>query len=176
MLEYGNRSAVKNYSVKDVNSNVLVTFEVNSFHGIQSPFADIWDWFDGILIKVQSDDEGGISTCYVTDEPAKFSSTDFSQYRELGSVPRAENWIKAIYDGEAGDIICKSIPGSSSSYYCDYYWGLNLPTSGVSLRGVPFGGRADHGSRCGFLCAHSAAVPGHVNPHLGSRLCAFPSP
>jgi hypothetical protein len=76
MLEYGNQSAVKDYSVKDVNSNVLVTFEVNSFHGIQSPFADVWDWFDGILINVQSDVEGGMSTCYVTDEPAKFSSTE----------------------------------------------------------------------------------------------------
>lgn len=176
MLEYGNRSAVKNYSVRDVNSNVLVTFEVNSFHGIQSPFADIWDWFDGILINVQSDEAGGVSTCYITDEPAKFSSTDFSQYRELGSVPRAENWIKTIYDGEAGDIICKSIPGSSSSYYCDYYWGLNLPTSGVSLRGVRFGGRAAHGSRSGFLFANSTYVPGYVDPSIGSRLCAFPSP
>lgn len=176
MLEYGNQTAIKNYSVKDVNSNVLVTFEVNSFHGIQSPFADVWDWFDGILINVQSDDAGGISTCYVTDDPAKFSSTDFSQYRELGSVPRAENWIKAIYDGEAGDIICKSIPGSSSSYYCNYYWGLNLPTSGVSLRGVRFGGDASSGSRCGFLYAYSHFVPGNVHPIVGSRLCAFPSP
>lgn len=176
MLEYGNRSAVKNYSVKDANSNVLVTFEVNSFHGIQSPFADTWDWFDGILINVQSDAEGGISTCYVTDEPAKFSSTDFSQYRELGSVPRADSWIKAIYDGEAGDIICKTQGGSSTAYYCDYYWGENLPASGVSLRGVRFGGLANYGAHCGFLYATSNDVPGDVRPYIGSRLCTFPSP
>ena len=176
MLEYGNQSAVKNYSVKDADDNILVTFEVNSYHGIQSPFADIWDWLDGILINVQSDAAGGVSTCYVTDDPAKFSSTDFSQYREVGAVPRTENWIKTIYDGEEGDIICKSIPGSSTSYYCDYYWGLNLPASGVSLRGVRFGGTALHGAHCGFLCAASNDVPGYVRPNIGSRLCAFPSP
>lgn len=176
MLEYGNQSAVKNYSVKDAGDNVLVTFEVNSYRGIQSPFGDIWDWCDGILINVQSNEAGGVSTCYVTDDPAKYSSTDFSQYRQVGSVPRAENWIKTIYDGEAGDIICKSIPGSSTSYYCDYYYGLNLPTSGVSIRGVLFGGPAARGARCGFLCAASHDVPGHVHPHIGSRLCAFPSP
>ena len=176
MLSYGNQSAVKNYSVKDANDNTLVTFEVNSYRGIQSPFADIWDWCDGILINVQSDEAGSVSTCYLTDDPAKFSSTDFSQYREVGSAPRADNWIKSIFDGEQGDIVCKTQGGSSTAYYCDYYWGGNLPASGVSLRGVLFGGTAHHGADCGFLCARSLSVPGYVSPAFGSRLCAFPSP
>lgn len=176
MLEFGNRSAIKNFSVKDANDNILVTFEVNSYRGIQSPFADIWDWMDGILINVQSNAAGGVSTCYVTDDPAKFSSIGFSQYRKVGVVPRAENWIKTIYDGETGDIICKSIPGSSTSYYCDWFWGLSLPASGVSLRGVLFGGSANRGALCGFLSALSDSVPGSVYPFIGSRLCAFPSP
>ena len=176
MISFGNQTAVKNYSVKDANDNVLVTFEVNSYRGIQSPFADIWDWVDGILINVQSAEAGGVSTCYVTDDPAKFSSSDFSQYTELGNTPRADNWIKTIFDGEAGDIICKTQGGASSSYYCDFYWGGNLPASGVSLRGVRFGGAASSGSHCGFLCATSYDVPGYVFPTIGSRLCAFPSP
>ncbi|MBO5987881.1 MAG: hypothetical protein J6Q03_00170 [Paludibacteraceae bacterium] len=176
LLEYGNQSAVKNYSVKDADDNILVTFEVNSYRGIQSPFGDIWDWTDGILINVQSDAAGGISTCYITDDPQKFSSTDFSQYTELGNTPRADNWIKTIFDNEQGDIICKTQGGSSTSYYCDYYWGANLPASDVSLRGVLFGGAANLGSRCGFLYASSSAVPGSVSPHLGSRLCAIPPP
>ena len=176
LLEFGNQSAVKNYSVKDADDNILVTFEVNSYRGIQSPFADIWDWVDGILINVQSDEAGGVSTCYVTDDPAKFSSTDFSQYREVGSTPCADNWIKTIYDGEQGDIICKLQGGASTQYYCDYYWGANLPASGVSLRGVRFGGRAANGSLCGFLSAHSRNVPGDVSPTIGSRLCAIPPP
>lgn len=176
MLEYGNQSAVKNYSIKDADDNILVTFEVNSYRGIQSPFGDIWDWTDGILINVQSDAEGGISTCYITDDPAKFSSTDFSQYTELGNTPRTDNWIKTIFDGEQGDIICNAQGGSSTSYYCDYYWGANLPESGISLRGVLFGGLASNGSLCGFLCASSNCGPGHVHPHIGSRLCAIPPP
>jgi hypothetical protein len=176
MLEYGNQSAVKNYGVKDADDNVLVTFEVNSYRGIQSPFADIWDWTDGILINVQSDAAGGVSTCYITDDPAKFSSSDFSQYTELGNTPRADNWIKTIFDGEQGDIICKTHGGSSTSYYCDYYWGTNLPESGVSLRGVRFGGSAFFGSLCGFLSALSYLAPGSVSPSLGSRLCAIPPP
>lgn len=176
MLEYGNQSAIKNYSVKDADDNVLITFEVNSYRGIQSPFGDIWDWTDGILINVQSNAAGGVSTCYITDDPAKFSSSDFSQYTELGDTPRADSWIKTILDDEQGNIICKTQGGSSTSYYCDYYWGANLPESGVSLRGVLFGGTASIGSRCGFLCAHSHLVPGDVLPALGSRLCAIPPP
>ena len=176
LLEYGNQSAVKNYSVKDADDNVLVTFEVNSYRGVQSAFADIWDWVDGILINVQSDAAGGVSTCYVTDDPAKFSSSDFSQYNELGTPPRADNWIKTIFDSEQGDIICKKQGDSSTSYYCDYWWGTNLPESGVSLRGVRFGGAASLGSHCGFLCASSRSVPGYVDPAVGSRLCAIPPP
>ena len=176
MLEYGNRSATKNYSVKDADDNILVTLEVNSYRGIQSPFADIWDWTDGILINVQSDAAGGVSTCYIADDPAKFSSSDFSQYTELGNAPRADNWIKTIFDGERGDIICKMQGGSSTSYYCDLYWGANLPASGVSLRGVLFGGNAHYGSHCGFLCATSNNGPGYVIPDFGSRLCAIPPP
>ena len=176
MLEYGNQSAVKNYSAKDADDNVLVTFEVNSYRGIQSPFGDVWDWTDGILINVQSNAAGGVSTCYITDDPAKFSSSDFSQYTELGNTPRTDNWIKTIFDGERGDIIYKTQGGSSTSYYCDYYWGANIPESGVSLRGVLCGGSAHYGSHCGFLCAHSLIGPGHVYPLIASRLCAIPPP
>lgn len=174
LLEYGNHSAVKNYSIKDADDNVLVTFEVNSYRGIQSPFADIWDWTDGILINVQSDAAGGVSTCYVTDDPAKFSSYDFSQYTELGNTPRADNWIKTIFDDEQGDIICKTQGGSSTTYYCNFHWGANLPASSVLLRGFLFGGRASNGPHCGFLCTDSYIVPGIVDPYVGSRLCAIP--
>lgn len=176
MLEYGNQSAIKNYNVLDANGNILHTFSVNSYRGIQSPFGDIWDWTDGILINVQSNAAGGMSTCYITDDPAKFSSTNFSQYTKLGNTPRAEDWIKTIFNDEQGNIICKTQGGSSTSYYCDFYWGTNLPASGVSLRGVRFGGNAFLGARCGFLCALSYHVPAHVYPNLGSRLCAIPPP
>lgn len=174
LLEYGNQSAVKNYTVKDADDNVLVTCEVNSYRGIQSPFADIWDRTDGILVNVQSDAAGGVSTCYITDDPAKFSSSDFSQYTELGNSPRADNWIKTIFDDEQGNIICKTQGNSSASYYCDYCWASNVPESGVSLRGVLFGAPAHYGSRCGFLCAASLSAPDNVYPTIGTRLCAIP--
>jgi len=176
MLEYGNQSAVKNYNVLDADGNILHTFSVNSYRGVQSPFADIWDWVDGILINVQSDAAGGVSTCYITDDPAKFSSSDFSQYTELSNTPRADSWIKTIFDDKQGNIICKTEGGSSTSYYCDFYWGTELPATGVSLRGVLFGGRATNGSLCGFLYASSHYGPGYVHPFIGSRLCAIPPP
>lgn len=176
LVEYGNQSAVKNYNVIDGNGNTLHTFAVNSYRGIQSPFGDVWDWMDGILINVQAADAGGLSTCYVTDDPAKFSSSDFSQYRLVGNTPRADNWIKSIFFNEHGDIICKTQPGSSTSYYCDFYWGANLPSSGASLRGVFFGGNAHYGADCGFLCSSSHIVPAYVYPNIGSRLCVLPPP
>ncbi len=168
--EYGSSTAQKNYTITDSNGNALKTFAVCRYRGIENIFAHIWKWTDGILVDVQAADAGGRNMVYITADPAKFNSTDYSQYTYLCDQARTANFIKKIVYGTGGDIICTETPGSSTTYYCDWNHGSTIPASGSSLRGVLFGGFAHYAGRAGFLYAASNNVPGHASPHIGARL------
>lgn len=174
--EYGNQTAQKQYNLYDSDgTTILHSFQVPRYRGVESPFGDIWEWTDGVLIPKQADSDGGKSPVYVTSDPAKFSSTDYSQYDYICDEIRSEAYIKSIYFGNNGDLICTAIPGSSTSYYCDYWYGASLPSSGVSLRALPFGGIAHSGARAGFVYGRSNDGPGDVHAAFGSRLCFIPN-
>lgn len=174
--EYGNQTAQKQYNLYGSDgTTILHSFQVPRYRGVESIFGDIWEWTDGVLIPKQADSAGGKSPVYVTSDPANFSSTDYSQYDYVCDEIRTDNFIKSIYFGNNGDIICTAIPGSSTSYYCDYWYGANLPSSGVSLRALLFGGVAFYGARAGFVYGSSWDAPGNVSAALGSRLCFIPN-
>ena len=65
------------------------------------------------------------------------------------------------------------VGGGSSTYFCDYHY-TNIPTT-EALRGVLFGGGADHGSYAGFAFASSNNAPSNALAHFGSRLCFIPA-
>ena len=174
--EYGNQTAQQQYNLYGSDgTTILHRFQVPRYRGVESAFGDIWEWTDGVLIPKQADSAGGKSPVYVTSDPAKFSSNDYSQYDYVCDEIRAEGFIKSLYFGDNGDLICTAIPGSSASYYCDYWYGANLPSSGVSLRALLFGGAAHSGARAGFVCGNSHNGPGDVFAGLGSRLCFIPN-
>ena len=174
--EYGNQTAQKQYNLYNSDgTTILHSFQVPRYRGVESPYGDVWEWTDGMLIPKQADSDGGKSPVYVTSDPAKFSSTDYSQYDYVCDEIRAEAYVKSIYFGNNGDLICTATPGSSTSYYCDYWYGANLPSSGVSLRALPFGGSASLGARAGFVYGNSGHGPGDVNARIGSRLCFIPN-
>jgi len=173
--EYGNATAQKQYDLIAADGvSIAHTFQVPRYRGIESTFGDIWEWHDGILASVQADDAGGKSSVYVTADPSKFSSTDFTQYDYVCDEIRSENYIKDIHFGDNGDIICTSTPGASTQYYCDWWYGANLPSSGTSLRGVLFGGSAADGALAGLVYGLSHHAPAHVAASIGSRLCYIP--
>ena len=173
--EYGNATAQKQYDLIAADGvSIAHTFQVPRYRGIESPFGDIWEWSDGILVSVQANDAGGKSPVYVAADPSKFSSTDFTQYDYVCDEIRSANFIKDIHFGDNGDIICTSTPGASTQYYCDWWYGANLPSSGTSLRGVLFGGFADNGARAGLVDGASNNAPAHVYAYIGSRLCYIP--
>jgi hypothetical protein len=128
---------------------------------------------DGINIQVQSDNDGGKSKVYVSDDPATWNSSNFEGYSYIGDEARTNNWIKDVIFGEDGDII-PSIVGSSLQYFADYHY-ANIPTSGSVLRGLRFGGYAAAGSAAGFVYSHSSAAPSARNAAVGSRLCFVPN-
>ena len=166
--EFGTTTNIKTYNVRDVNNNLLYAAEVARYRGIENPFAHIWQWTDGVLIEVSAQ---GNSAVFIQTDCNKFSSVDYSEYEYIGNQVRGENFIKRIIFGSNGDIIANKFAGNSATYYCDYYYGSNMPSSGVVVRGCCFGGRAHDGARCGLVFGITHYAPDYANVRIGSRLC-----
>ena len=147
-----------------------LTVEVPSYHGIENPFGHIWKWTDGCKVLIQSDADGGKSLFYTCNNPSDFHFDGTSNYKLAGSLPRSGGYIKEVLFGSDGDILPKEIGGGSSSYFCDYFY-TNIPDTGVSERGVRFGGDAYNGSIAGFACSYADNAASAASAIIGSRLC-----
>ena len=73
--------------------------------------------------------------------------------------------------GEDGDIVATEVGGSSSTYWCDYYYTY---TSANRMQVVLVGGCADTGSRAGLARVNASDAPSYAYRDVGSRLCFFP--
>lgn len=147
-----------------------LTVEVPSYHGIENPFGHIWKWTDGCKVLIQSDADGGKSLFYSCNNPENFHFEGTNNYKLIGNLPRTSGYIKEVLLGSNGDIMPKEVGGSSSSYFCDYFY-TSIPNSGVSERGVRFGGVAHHGSTAGFAYSDTNPAASNAAANIGSRLC-----
>ena len=75
--------------------------------------------------------------------------------------------------GEDGEIMPLEVGAGSTTYFCDYFY-TNIPASGVSERGVLFGGYASAGAAAGFVCAATTNAATNTSATIGSRLCFYP--
>ena len=149
---------------------------VPSYRGIENIFGHLFKWTDGVHIKVQSEEAGGKSILYTSDNPANYQYTDYEGYEEKGYVARANGYVRDIIFGRYGDFYISedgATGGSSTTYFSDYYY-TNIPESGETLWGVLFGGYASHGSYAGLVCVSSNIGPAAANANVGSRLCYIP--
>lgn len=169
----GNHSGAVDYTIKNAVGGDLKTFSVPSYRGVENPFGHIWKWTDGCKCLIQSDENGGLSEFYVCDNPANFTSSGTTNYQLRGVLPRKEGYVKSMVLGEDGDIMPLEIGAGSTTYFCDYFY-TSIPASGVSERGVLFGGRADKGARAGFVSASSTDAASDASASFGSRLCFLP--
>jgi hypothetical protein len=165
----GNASGQSAYTLKantyDTADTVLY---VNSYRGVENPFAHIWKWTDGILMQAGEE----TSDVYVCDEPTHFSDTLNTYYKLVGYAARSEGYVKSIMFGEDGDIMPTVVGASSSTYIGDYFY--TNASSSHGIRGVFFGGNAYDGAYCGFLCARTLIAPSDAIAYIGSRLCYIP--
>ena len=69
--------------------------------------------------------------------------------------------------GVFGDLMPTNVGGSSSTFWCDYYY---LNTS-PNLYGALLGGNAVDGAADGFGYVVTASVPSAADANVGSRLC-----
>lgn len=167
--EFGNGSGEKAYVVKNASGGTHATLMVNRYRGIENPFGHIWKYTDGANIQVTTDDNG-LSILWTTADPSNFSDSSYVGYDKKGNICRVNGYAKNTLLGEDGDIIATEIGGSSSTYWCDYYY---TNTSTNSLRLVAVGGGSD-GADAGFIRVNTSETPSGAYKHFGSRLCFFP--
>lgn len=168
--EFGNGSGEKAYVVKNASGGTHATLMANRYRGIENPFGHIWKYTDGANIQVTTGDTG-LSILWTTDDPSNFSDTSYTGYNKKGNICRTNGYAKKMLLGEDGDIVATEIGGSSSTYWCDYYYTY---TSANRMQVVLVGGGADNGSGAGLAYVNAGNAPSDAFRTFGSRLCFFP--
>lgn len=168
--EFGNGSGEKAYVVKNASGGTHATLMANRYRGIENPFGHIWKYTDGANIQVTTGDSG-LSILWTTDDPSNFSDTSYTGYNKKGNICRTNGYAKKMLLGEDGDIVATEIGGSSSTYWCDYYYTY---TSANRMQVVLVGGYAADGSLAGLAYVSTSTAPSAASRDLGSRLCFFP--
>lgn len=168
--EFGNGSGEKAYVVKNASGGTHATLMVNRYRGIENPFGHIWKYTDGANIQVTTGDNG-LSILWTTADPSNFSDSSYVGYDKKGNICRVNGYAKNTLLGEDGDIIATEIGGSSSTYWCDYYY---TNTSANRMQVVLVGGLADNGSHAGLANVATSSAPSGASRNIGSRLCFFP--
>lgn len=168
--EFGNGSGEKAYVVKNASGGTHATLMANRYRGIENPFGHIWKYTDGANIQVTTGDSG-LSILWTTDDPSNFSDTSYTGYDKKGNICRTNGYAKKMLLGEDGDIVATDIGGSSSTYWCDYYYTY---TSANRMQVVLVGGYADSGSTAGLADVTASSAPSDAYRRIGSRLCFFP--
>lgn len=168
--EFGNGSGEKAYVVKNASGGTHATLMANRYRGIENPFGHIWKYTDGANIQVTTGD-AGLSILWTTDDPSNFGDTSYTGYDKKGNICRTNGYAKKMLLGEDGDIVPTEVGGSSSTYWCDYYYTY---TSANRMQVVLVGGDADHGSSAGLAGVSTRNAPSVAYRNFGSRLCFFP--
>lgn len=168
--EFGNGSGEKAYVVKNASGGTHATLMANRYRGIENPFGHIWKYTDGANIQVTTGD-AGLSILWTTDDPSNFSDTSYTGYDKKGNICRTNGYAKKMLLGEDGDIVSTEVGGSSSTYWCDYYY---TNTSANRMQLVLVGGNAGNGSNAGLADVTTYYVPSDAIRNVGSRLCFFP--
>jgi hypothetical protein len=168
--EFRNGSGEKAYVVKNASGGTHATLMANRYRGIENPFGHIWKYTDGANIQVTTGD-AGLSILWTTDDPSNFSDTSYTGYDKKGNICRTDGYAKKMLLGEDGDIVATEVGGSSSTYWCDYYYTY---TSANRIQALLIGGSADIGQNSGLAYINTHDASSAAAKYFGSRLCFFP--
>lgn len=170
----GNGTGTVNYDVKNEAGEVIKTFAVPRYRGIENPFGHIWQWTDGINVRISPNAPtgDGLSKVYTCKDPSKFNDSNYTGYTHVGNEARTEGYVRTLIFGEYGEIIPDAVGGGSTTYIPDYHY-TNIPAT-ETLRGVLVGGNVNNGAYAGLASATSDIVPSSSYSDIGSRLCFHP--
>lgn len=168
--EFGNGSGEKAYVVKNASGDTHATLMANRYRGIENPFGHIWKYTDGANIQVTTGD-AGLSVLWTTDDPSNFSDTSYTGYDKKGNICRTNGYSKKMLLGEDGVIVTTEVGGSSSTYWCDYYF---TSTSNDRMQVILVGSAANDHSDSGLASIYCGGPASNKYNYFGSRLCFFP--
>ena len=171
----GNGTGIIPFTMPEEYDTVTKTMNVPRYRGIENLFGHIFQWTDGINVRISpTEDNGGdnLSKVYVCHNPEQFKDTGYEGYSHIGNEARDSGYVKEVIFGEEGDIMPALCGGGSTIYHCDYHW-TQIPTQ-ETLRGVLFGGNAYGGAAAGLVFASSNSAPSNAIANVGSRLCFIP--
>lgn len=171
----GNGTGEVDYQMPEEYDTNVLTVKVPRYRGIENPFGHLWQWTDGINVRISPNepDGDGLSKVYVCSDPSKFNDTNYDGYTYVGDEVRTQAYVKEVIFGEGGEIMPSVAGGSPTTYFCDYHY-TNIPAA-ETLCGVLFGGAADYSVFAGFVSADSSNVSSRVSARIGSRLCFIPN-
>lgn len=168
--EFGNGSGEKAYVVKNASDGTHATLMANRYRSIENPFGHVWKYTDGANIQVTTSD-AGLYIIWTTDDPSNFSDTSYTGYDKKGNICSTKGYAKKMLLGEDGDIVATEVGGSSSTYWCDYYYTYMQSNR---LQVVLVGGNTSNMLNAGLASVHTSYVPSDAARDVGSRLCFFP--
>lgn len=144
-----------------------------SFLGLEDCYYSKWEFVQGINI---------LKGKYVVYDGGSFPDKDVAELEAAGATnirvvgyepdPAAtaayNGWIKAVAQGEYGDVVPTARGGSETTYYSDYSW-FNPTGNRIFLRS----GSSDNGSRCGVFLANASTASSSSWTYLGARLAFY---
>ena len=173
----GNKTGVVDYTMPtEYDAASVKVCKVPRYRGIENPFGHIWQWTEGINVRISPNTEDGgdgLSKVFVCSDPSQFSDTGYEGYQYVGDEARTEAYVKEVIFGEGGEIMPLVVGGSSTTFFPDFHY-TNIPKA-ETLRGVVFGGLAYNGAYAGFVYARSDYAPSASTAYFGSRLCFIPA-
>lgn len=172
----GNETGVVPYTAYNEDGSELKTSSIPRYHGVENPFGHIWQWTDGINVRISpnvANGGDGLSKVFVCSDPSMFNGSNYEGYSHVGNEARTDGYVKEAIFGEGGEIMPSVVGGGSTQFFCDNHY-TNIPTT-EALRGVLFGGSASGGANAGLASARSFHTPSGTNANFGSRLTFIPN-
>lgn len=152
---------------EDYKADITVNLACNRYRGIENPFGHIWMNIDGVIYDIKAEADGGTSEMYITKDYTKFGET-LAGFTKVGDVPRSEGYVTKLIFGEEGEFSPSARGGSSTTYWCDYWY---TSVTSTSLRTLLLGGSCDSGAGSGFGFCYSYYGVSDSRAHVGGRLC-----
>lgn len=173
-LEMGDGTGLVSYSLPASESaedqeTPYKTFNVPVFFGlVHAHFGHLFRWVRGLTVS----QEAGVKTeVYVAQSmAAAFDPNSIEGLKKVAECPQKEGYIKRkSFEGLCA--MPTEVGGSSSTYYCDYFYTNGATATGLRVRAA--GGSAYSGAAAGAFCVYAHTAPSSANAYYSSPLCFF---
>lgn len=150
----------------NVGISEFPTVMMNRYRGIENFFGNTSKLLDGVM--PYRDFENNTFNIYVSENPTLWNDSNHNGYEKAGKLPLVGGYIKDI---NFPFFVPKSIGGSSTTFYCDYYYS---PASLSEYKWYGVGGAGASGSTAGVGYAYSLLQVLYSSSLYGFRLTYIP--